>query len=492
MTGSGAFSAGDARALGDAAARVAVALADVDHPGTARTTQWNLRIGGEVVEVLLPFVTDAHRRERVAQAAATALAGLDGIRDRLRTQTTHGDVVDDNVVRRADGAITGVIDFGDVAESWTVGELAVACVAILHHTPRRPLVVLDAIAAFDAVLPLDDDEVHALWPLVQLRSAVLVASGEQQVALDAADGGNGYADENRRHEWRAFETATALDAATHGDADPLAAGASVRGVHADRGVCRSRRRGGRGSLDDQCSPRFRGMARAGRRGAPARARPATSTARPSPHGARHVSRAPSCGRRARWRRSLSASRSPACPAPPSIAPASGVVRHVDDAVVLATDEYELWLTGLEAPAAEGGVAAGARLGVIAGHDRIRRAGRRAVVVGGRIQRRAPTVLRRAIAGRGLEADLPRSVRAARACRRAPSPSRPRRCSPSATRASRPCRSTTTPIRRGSSAGGASTSSTPMARRTSTWSTTWRRPATGTPGWSRRSRGSGRG
>ncbi len=73
--------------------------------------------------------------------------------------------------------------------------------------------MLEAIAAFAELLPLDDDELRALWPLVQLRTAVLVVSGEQQVALDAADGaGNAYADENRRHEWRAFDTATALDA----------------------------------------------------------------------------------------------------------------------------------------------------------------------------------------------------------------------------------------------------------------------------------------
>ncbi|MFF1876019.1 hypothetical protein ACFVXD_45045, partial [Kitasatospora herbaricolor] len=42
-----------------------------------------------------------------------------------------------------------------------------------------------------------------------LRGAVLVVSGEQQVALD---GDNLYADENRAHEWLAFDLARRLDA----------------------------------------------------------------------------------------------------------------------------------------------------------------------------------------------------------------------------------------------------------------------------------------
>ena len=92
---------------------------------------------------------------------------------------------DDNVVAWAGDEITGVIDFGDVATSWTVAELAVTCAAVLHHDPRDPLAVLDVIAGFAEVLPLTDPELDALWPLMQLRAAVLIVSGEQQVALDA-------------------------------------------------------------------------------------------------------------------------------------------------------------------------------------------------------------------------------------------------------------------------------------------------------------------
>ncbi len=69
--------------------------------------------------------------------------------------------------------------------------------------------MLDTIAAFHARVPLTDDEIAALWPLVQLRTAVLAVSGAQQVAVDPD---NAYARANLAHEWLAFVTAESLDA----------------------------------------------------------------------------------------------------------------------------------------------------------------------------------------------------------------------------------------------------------------------------------------
>lgn len=212
LTGVGAFDAVTASALGDAAARVVEALAPLRHSAATRVTQWNLRIADDVVRMLLPSVADGERRDRIARLVEAARARLAGVRDELRVQTVHGDVTDDNVVRAPgseDGAITGIIDFGDVAESWLVAELAVACTAVLHHDPRDPLRVLDTIDAFHARVPLDADEIAALWPLVQLRTAVLAVSGAQQVAVDPD---NAYARANLAHEWLAFVTAESLDA----------------------------------------------------------------------------------------------------------------------------------------------------------------------------------------------------------------------------------------------------------------------------------------
>ncbi len=210
LTGEEELSDAQLRALGDIAGRVAAGLAALEHPGTERSTQWDLRIAGEVVAQLAGHVTHPARRRLVEETTAAALARLEPLRQELRTGVIHGDVTDDNVVIVGDDpdAPAGVIDFGDVSRGWLVAELAVAVASALHHVPRNPLRALETIDAFAPHLPLTDPEIAALWPLVLLRAAVLVVSGEQQVAVDA---GNTYADENRAHEWSVFTVARRVD-----------------------------------------------------------------------------------------------------------------------------------------------------------------------------------------------------------------------------------------------------------------------------------------
>lgn len=208
LTALGELNREELRILGGLAGRVAAGLCGLAHPGLERTTQWDARIGGQVVDLLLDHVQQQAKRRAVREAADSALATLGPLRPRLRIQAVHGDVTDDNIVLGAGGP--GVIDFGDVAHGWLVAELAATVASALHHTPDDPLAVLETIDAFHEHAPLDDSDLAALWPLVVLRGAVLVVSGEQQVALDPD---NAYADENRAHEWVAFDVARRLDAA---------------------------------------------------------------------------------------------------------------------------------------------------------------------------------------------------------------------------------------------------------------------------------------
>ncbi len=365
LTGSRPLPPAAARGLGATAARVAAALAGLDHPGTARVTQWNLRIGGQVVDQLVPFVPES-RRDRVARAAASAELALDPLRRELREQVIHGDVSDDNVVASTSGGLTGVIDFGDVATSWTIAELAVACAAVLHHGPRDPLIVLDTIAGFAEVLRPTDPELRALWPLVQLRTAVLVASGEQQVALDGAAGErNSYADLNRRHEWRAFEAATALDAARmetliRWRLSERAAAFEPAGMVAELGDAvvvdlstTSPALDFGAWLDPDAEARLLAAAR-DEHGTAVTAWGEARLTRAVVHASVEV---PTIA--------LGVEIAGA-PGTALVAPADGFVRHERDAVVLAAAEYDLWVTGLEAPVDQGPVASGARLGVLPG------------------------------------------------------------------------------------------------------------------------------
>ncbi len=209
LTGSGYLSPAVIERLGELSAAVSVALADQHHPASGRTLQWDLRHAERVITEISATEPDSEVLETTGAATVAALAELRPVANRLPRQLGHFDVTDDNVLRpNGFGTLPdAVIDFGDVIESWAVGELAVTVSSVLHHDGADYASALPAIAAFDRRRPLSDDEITALWPLVVLRGVVLVLSGRQQVRLDDD---NDYASGNLDHEFEILRRATAV------------------------------------------------------------------------------------------------------------------------------------------------------------------------------------------------------------------------------------------------------------------------------------------
>ena len=198
-------------ALGALCARLAQSLADFNHPGLDRSLQWDLRRAGPVAVQLLSVITDSAARDRIAKTMVMAVRRIQPLAPSLRLQAVHHDVTGDNVVGHRDAhghtIPDGVIDFGDIIRGWLVGDLAVTCASLLHQANGDPFHVLPAVAAYQAIYPLTDDELKALWPLVVARAVILVASSEQQISIDPD---NAYVRGNLDDERAIFDTAMSV------------------------------------------------------------------------------------------------------------------------------------------------------------------------------------------------------------------------------------------------------------------------------------------
>jgi 4-aminobutyrate aminotransferase-like enzyme/Ser/Thr protein kinase RdoA (MazF antagonist) len=197
--------------FGALAAASVNALAGLAHPGLERDQMWDMRVAYAQIGALAPAVTEAELRSRMRTAAEDAHKALSIVAAALPVQPIHGDLTDDNVTgtRGDDSRLHPhtVLDLGDLGLGWRVAELAVCVSSMLHHEPERPLRALDTVAAFHADAPLSRDEALAVWPLVVLRAALLVASGWRQLAID---GDNDYARERIAGEQAIFDAATAV------------------------------------------------------------------------------------------------------------------------------------------------------------------------------------------------------------------------------------------------------------------------------------------
>ncbi|WP_405669940.1 aminotransferase [Streptomyces sp. NBC_01530] len=210
LSGSRHLSPSTLAGMGTIVGKVSTALRDFRHPGLDRVLQWDPRHADRVVAKLAGHIDEPDRRTAVRTATAEAWTHVHKLAATLPVQAVHLDLTDDNLIRCPDSRppmADGIIDFGDVTNSWAVGELAVSLSSMLHHDGIEPHHVLPAVRAFHAVRPLSPEEAEAVWPIVVLRAAVLVASGRHQAAVDED---NAYAKAALDREWRIFEQATCL------------------------------------------------------------------------------------------------------------------------------------------------------------------------------------------------------------------------------------------------------------------------------------------
>lgn len=211
LVGAGHLSPEVVSGMGELAARVSHALADFEHDGLDRALQWDLRYGHDVVAALVSHVNDPAHGDRLTAAAETAWARIVPLAGELPRQAVHLDLTDANVVATgSDGAAPrpdGIIDFGDLSNTWAVSELAITLSSVLGHPGAGPTSILPGVKAFHALRPLSSAEADALWPLLLLRTAVLIVSGAQQAALDPD---NDYVTNQSDDEWRMFEQATSV------------------------------------------------------------------------------------------------------------------------------------------------------------------------------------------------------------------------------------------------------------------------------------------
>jgi Ser/Thr protein kinase RdoA (MazF antagonist) len=157
--------------LGQKLGQLSRALADFDHPAVHRDFHWDLANGNRIVNEYAPLIEDAELRELVLKCRFEPEI-------ELRRSVIHGDANDYNVLVDPDSmTVSGLIDFGDMVYSYTVGDLAIALAYVVlgKGDPR------DVIAGYTSEFCLLDEEREALWPLVRLRLAMSVCIAAHQI-----------------------------------------------------------------------------------------------------------------------------------------------------------------------------------------------------------------------------------------------------------------------------------------------------------------------
>lgn len=166
---------GYADSLGRLSARVGQALSGFSHEASDYALLWDLKRAGHLRE-LLDCVSDRQLRSVCAARLDrfdTAVAPRFGD---LRWQVIHNDLNPSNVLvdEQDSSKMLGIIDFGDIARSPLIVDVAVAAAYLLKDGPDALTDVLDFAAAYSQVVPLNEFELGVLFDLTLTRSTMTV------------------------------------------------------------------------------------------------------------------------------------------------------------------------------------------------------------------------------------------------------------------------------------------------------------------------------
>ena len=191
--------------IGEALARLDLALAGFAHPAARRVLKWDLVRAGWIRE-RLDAIRDPRRRALVERILARYDAEAAPALARLPRGVVYADANEHNVLVRVEPGrpprLAGLIDFGDMIETAAVSEAAVAAAYAAFGAPDPLEAVRPLLAGFHRVRPLEEAELAVLDVLIRTRLAV---SGVNSACRAAAEPGDPYLTISEQPAWAALE-----------------------------------------------------------------------------------------------------------------------------------------------------------------------------------------------------------------------------------------------------------------------------------------------
>ena len=173
--------------LGRKLGKINQALWDFDQPAFQRDFHWDLANGVKIVNEHSKLIADQELRAMIERCASEFERSVGARLSKLPSSVIHGDANDYNVIVRAD-EVVGLIDFGDMIHSYSIGELAIALAYIVLDKLEPLAFAKEVVAGYVAESTLIEDELESLWWLMLMRlcMSVCLAAHQQKQKPDNA------------------------------------------------------------------------------------------------------------------------------------------------------------------------------------------------------------------------------------------------------------------------------------------------------------------
>ena len=159
------------RGIGEVVGRTAHALRGFFHPAAGRVISWDQ----QHLPALFPhaeLVTDQARRALLDGVIARFTERVVPAFPSLRSQVIHNDLTLDNLLVDESGAVTGIIDFGDMAHTALVLDVPATLQSLFRQRADELFDLADAfLAGYTSIIGLEEAEADLLGDLLAGRMA---------------------------------------------------------------------------------------------------------------------------------------------------------------------------------------------------------------------------------------------------------------------------------------------------------------------------------
>ncbi|MGH7166611.1 MAG: phosphotransferase, partial [Nitrospiraceae bacterium] len=181
-------------------------LASFSHPALKRELQWDLKHAGTVLARNLEHIADPQRRALVEHFLERFRKFVELAFPNLRSSVIHNDGNDHNVlvtgIESLGGKVTGVVDFGDLVESYTVFEPAVCAAYAILGKSDPVAAASQVVGGYYEANPLTELEIELLYDLMAMRLCTSVALSASRKRRDPD---NAYLTISEGPAWAALE-----------------------------------------------------------------------------------------------------------------------------------------------------------------------------------------------------------------------------------------------------------------------------------------------
>ncbi len=178
------------QSLGHFLGEMDAALADFSHDAAGRELKWDLARAGWI-RAHLHYIRDASQRALVEKFLALYETEVLPALPHLRRSVVYGDANDYNVlVGKAlplPRKVVSVIDFGDMHETVTASEVAIAAAYAILGKENPLRAAAEVVGGYHQAFPLTEVELKVLFALIGTRLAVSVVNSTQRATVKPDD-----------------------------------------------------------------------------------------------------------------------------------------------------------------------------------------------------------------------------------------------------------------------------------------------------------------